>query len=960
MRSRPVRGIYIWLALLTLFAVFASTAGAREALATRTQAVRQTIAANPPLSRTITVQSTWSGVQGALSTVSTVGPPPTVTPSVISDVGGQLYKNFNRGVVSLAPSGTDLSLMTTGLNLLPNTMPGTGGTPVKIEITERQPFSAQQLRLVKGSFPVATPAPPPTSGAGLPVIVQPGAKPVIVNPSTGKPVAAGPGDGTPSSQLRQATKLPVIQVVMSTQTAKKFGLHAGSEFEMTGPERETTGQISKVDILVTGLVAPVEPTSVFWTVDPTIVAPDLQGSNDNPYWAGAVMVSPGETSEVEQYFSSASVQLEWVFPLAASALTAQQVQPLASALDSLSTQVPTLTGEVAQVAPSLTVSSNLLYALQQFIATAQSVDTLLWLLYVSLTITGLAVLLLAGRMVAMRRRGELAVIRARGASLRQIALGTAAGAALVCVPAAVLGVVLAVLAVPGAGSVQGAGAAGGWWPPIAVLVVAVCGPAIIAAWQHRLPKRGITDRRQTTARRRLIVEVMLIAAAVAGIVVFRNQGSQAGSGVNLYTSSAPVLVAIPVVIIVLRLYPLALRGLLRLSTRTSRAPAFLGLARASRTALTPALPAFALVLALTVAAFAGMVRDAVTNGEVATSWQTAGADAAVSPAPNLIIPPNAVRDMADVPGVTHATSVWNALWQTPDGAQLNVLAVDPASYAALVASSQGYPQVRAGLLAAPTTAGAAQPVLASPQAVADLGRGAVSLSTYQAVVAPVRVQVAGVLSSTPAFPGGGAFVIVPVAAIKSTATPPAPTPTNQVLLNGGSIDHGRLSAVVTHQLFGGTVTYRSDVLAGLTSGPLQHGAFTLFTLAVGVAAALGLAVMLLELALGASERDSTLARLATMGLGEGQRAWVVALEVLPAVIAAAVAAWACAVTLPRVLAPDINLSVFTGTSIPVPLAANVVSVAVPLLGLALVAAASLGIEIRWGRRRGATSLRVGE
>ena len=287
---------------------------------------------------------------------------------------------------------------------------------------------------------------------------------------------------------------------------------------------------------------------------------------------------------------------------------------------------------------------------------------------------------------------------------------------------------------------QGAGGAGGWWPPIAVLVVAVCSPAIIAAWQQRLPKRGITDRRQTKARRRLIVEVMLIAAAVAGIVVFRNQGSQAGSGVNLYTSSAPVLVAIPVVIIVLRLYPLALRGLLRLSTRTSRAPASLGLARASRTALTPALPAFALVLALTVAAFAGMVRDAVTNGEVATSWQTAGADAAVTPAANLIIPPNAVREMADVPGVTHATSVWNALWETSSGAQLNVLAVDPASYAALVASSQGYPQVRAGLLAAPATAGAAQPVLASPQAVADLGRGAVSLSTSQAVVAPVREQ----------------------------------------------------------------------------------------------------------------------------------------------------------------------------------------------------------------------------
>jgi hypothetical protein len=286
--------------------------------------------------------------------------------------------------------------------------------------------------------------------------------------------------------------------------------------------------------------------------------------------------------------------------------------------------------------------------------------------------------------------------------------------------------------------------------------------------------------------------------------------------------------------------------------------------------------------------------------------------------------------------------------------------VDPASYAALVASGQGYPQVQAGLVAVPSRAGAPQPILASPQALADLGRGVVSLSTNQAVVAPVRVQVAGVLSSTPALPGGGAFVILPVAAIRSTATPPVPAPVNEMLLNGGSIDHARLASVVHRMLFGGTVTLRSDVLSGLSTGPLQHGAFTLFTLAVGVAAALGLAVMLLELALGASERDATLARLATMGLGEGQRVWVVALEVLPAVITAAVAAWACAVTLPRALAPDINLSVFTGTSIPVPLAANVVSVAVPLFGLALVAVVSLCIEIRWGRRRGAASLRVGE
>ncbi len=324
--------------------------------------------------------------------------------------------------------------------------------------------------------------------------------------------------------------------------------------------------------------------------------------------------------------------MEWVFPLDVSSLDSQQVQPLSDALDKIGTDTPMLSGPLEPVASTLTASSSMLFLLNMFIATAQSVDTLLWLLYVSLTVAGLVVLLLAGRMVVMRRSAEITVIRARGGSLWQIAVGTGRDAALLCAPAAVIAAVLAILVVPGAGSAQGAsGSAGGWWPPIAVVAVAVLGPALFAAWQVRLPRRRTAFSRVPRRGARLVIEATLVAASVAGIVVSREQGAQAGSGVNLFTSSAPILVAIPAVIVVLRLYPLALRGLLRAFARTSRAPAFLGLARASRTALSPALPALALVLALTVAAFAGMVRDAVVNGEVAASWQTAGADATVTP-----------------------------------------------------------------------------------------------------------------------------------------------------------------------------------------------------------------------------------------------------------------------------------------------------------------------------------------
>ena len=926
--ARPVRGIYVWLALLTFCAVFAATAGARETLASRTQAVRQTMAATLPTTRTITVSAAWHDVQSVISYVNNTGDPTTIVPQATIDaIAASLHADYNRPPVSLTPAGTDWSSMTVPLNLINGDLPGTGGTPVKIEITERQPFGPQ-VRLLSGHLPVATRVPAPAAGTGKPSDRQPAA---------------------------------TLEVVMTRQTAATFGLHAGSEFVMPGSELATTGVVTPVTVLVTGIVVPVNPSSSFWGIDPGVLAADLQGSAQNRYWAGGVMVGPDEADELQSYFGSRNPQLEWVFPLDVSSLDGQQVQPLSDALNKIGIQTPTLSGPLDPVASALTASSGMSLSLNTFIATAQSVDTLLWLLYVSLTVAGLAVLLLAARMAAMRRSPEITLIRARGGSLWQIAIGTGRDAALLCVPAAVIAAVLAILVVPGAGSAQGAGSAGGWWPPIAVVAVAVLGPALIAAWQHRLPRRGTAVSRVPRGGTRLVIEAALVAAAVAGIVVLRDQGAQAGSGVNPYTSSAPVLVAIPAAIVVLRLYPLVLRGLLRACAGTSRAPAFLGLARASRTALTPALPAFALVLALTVAAFAGMVRDAVTGGEVAASWQTTGADATVTPsyaANRFTISPAAARAVAAVPGVTHAAEVMNEFWTTPAGRQVNVLAVDPASYAELVASTPGFPPVTDGLLA-PGKAGAPQPVLVSPQAAADLGRGATTLRTSQASLRPVQVRVAGVISGTPALPGGGAFVIMPLAAIKSTITPPEPAGVNEMLLTGGSIDQARLTAVVRHTLPDGVTTFRSDVLSALTSGPLQHGAFTLFSLAVVVAAIFGLAVMFLELALGAAEREATLARLATMGLGEGQRAWVVALEVLPAVIAAAVAAWACALALPQVLAPDIDLSVFTGSSVTVKLAADVASFVVPLVGLAVLAAVALGIEIRSGRSRGAASLRIG-
>lgn len=924
--SRP-RGIHIALGLLTFCAVFAAAVGIREALVTRTQALRDSLAATTPLARTITAATTWSGVSGAYATVG--GPSAAqayLSQAQVTQIMSQLRADFGRGPVRMAPAADDWAWMSSGQITPQSPLPAVGGVPVKLVVDYRQPL-AGHMRLVAGRFPAAP------SSAGL------------------------------------------LDVVVTQRTAARFGLRVGSQVRIP----------AAVTLRVSGIVAPVDADSAFWTADPNLNVPSIQNpfSFTGAFWIGEVIAGPAEASAVQRDFGSGdagsgpaapgTLAMQWTLPLALGSPYGQQAQAMRDELDAVSNSSPRLSGDVAPVSPALTVSTGMLTALGSFLSTAQAVDTVLWLVYASLIAAGLTVLLLTARLVALRRSAELAIIRARGASLWHVAVVTGRDAALTCVPAAVAAAVAATVVVPDAG--PGSGVA---QVTVIVLAVAVGGPAVIAAWQFREPRRraGLTraaplparlrrlphgDRAGRRITGRVTAEVTLVAAAVGGIVVFRQQGTPAGAGVNPYASAVPALVAIPAVIVVFRAYPLVLRGLLRMSARARSAAAFLGLAQATRTALSPALPAFALVVALTVAAFAGMVRDAVTSGDVAASWQATGADVTITAAPaaaGFTVTPAAVRAVGAVAGVTHEARVWQATWTTQDDAQVTVLAVDPAGYAALVSATEGFPRVPAGLLAPPARPGAPQPVLASPQAVALL-RGGTATLTSLAAVRPVTVRVAGTLSGTNALPGGGAFVIMPFSALTSTATPPQPAPVNEILLTGTRIDRTRLDAVVTRMLPGAVATVRSDVLAGLTGAPLQRGAFTVFAVAIAAAAGLGLAVMLLELALGAAQRGEVLARLATMGLGEGQRARVVALEVLPAVIAAAVAAWACALVLPPVVAPVVNLSVFTGSSAGVPLVPDAPSVGLPLAGLFVLAAVALGLEIRRGRRRAAPALRAG-
>ena len=889
------------LALLAGGCVLAATAGPREAQATGLLGVRQMMNGLPPVDKTIVVATNYVSVNSALQGVSQQV---SLTPANLDDVTAQVHRDFGTGPLPLAPRSADWATMTSNPRGVIAALPALHGIPAQVEVSYPYPV-AGHMRLVAGRMP---------------------------------------GTAPPSG----------IQVVVTAQTASAWGLRPGSQVAVIAPLQTTIpgngppSQAFKLNLDVTGIVEPTDPDSSFWQADPLLAAPNLYVSSSK-LWEGAFIADPGEITMMQNIFGQAGLNIRWELPVATTGLRAQ-APALYSEMKQFTVQTPQLTGLLAPMSNALSTSSALLGPLATLVEVSNGVNVLLWMVYVGLAVAGVVMMLLAARMVAARRAAEMAVRRARGASAAHLLWRGCLGAAVAVVPAAALAWALTVRLVPG----PGPGGWVAWWPGIATLAVAIVGPGVAVTWEHRLPRRrraGGREHRRWRWAARVVFEVTACAAAIGGIVVLQQQG---GAG-DLYTSAAPLLVAVPAVIVVLRLYQLLLRALARASARQRGVIGFLGLTRAAQATATIALPAITLVLALTMAAFTIMVRDAVVRGEIAASWRETGADVAITYSPGSAASPSAVRAFAAVPGVQHAAAALEVPLDLTGGGRVTAIAVDPASYAALVASTQGYSPVSPALLTkAPGQA--AVPVLASPGAAAMLGRkGSVPIAAQQGLPT-LRVQVSGELQSTPALPGGGAFVVLPLSAIGGAGPPPV----NVLLLTGPSIDIARLHAgqATMPGAEAPAITTRAQVLQELTGAPLQHGTFLIFTLAIVCALALALAVMLLELALSTADRELTMAKLATMGLEERQRVRLSVLETLPAIAAAAVAAVACAIALPRLVAPAINLSAFTQSQATVPLRPDFASFLLPLAGLLVVTVVALGYEVRSRRGRVAATLRA--
>jgi putative ABC transport system permease protein len=892
------------LALLVGVCVFAAMTGPAVSLRTRTQALSQTLAATSPIIKTVQVDAPWDQFTAAVNASNSgyfgLGQSVNLTPAQLAATQREIGRGLARLPVPLAVgawSGLVTHLLTVAAGAGPRTFTG---TPPQLELVYRNALPANAT-LVAGSY------------------------------------AHGP---LPSGVLAGA---------VTTQMAARFGFHPGSHVVVSIP----TGP---VEVVITAIMRMQGPTSPFWTKDSTVGLPDLIHGGDTEWWVGGVFTDPDQLVAMQKVLGSSAIDMQWLYPLAVGGVGADGAQALLDNLNRASTVPLGLTGDLAPAVSTTAVTTPLVPVLSGFLVTQAAVQTVLLLLFVSLIVVGAAVILLAAGMIVVRRADDLGLLRSRGASVRQVAALMLRSTAIVSALAALAG---AGLAVAVAGPSDASSALGLSLAAITV-ATALAGPPLIAAWQHRRPRSGPTGSARvypgreerpgsrSAGLRRLVAEVTAVAASVAGLVVLHDQGVPAGGGFNPYLAATPVLLAIPVVLIVLRLYPLAVRGLLRLSSRRAGATGFVALAGAARSSLTGVLPAFALVLALSLAAFAGMVNQAINRGEVAASWQSTGADVAIT-ATSASVTPAAERAIGSVPGVRHLTATWNTTWTTPGGLPVTLVAVDPASYAALVASTP-FPDVPLAKLGTgygnAVTSTQTVPVLASPAAAASLGGTTAQLSPPVAI-GPIRVRVAGTVASIPGQPPGSAFLVMPIRRLPGPRGVPA---VNQILITGSGISTAAMSAVILRQLPGASTAFRSVQLATLAGSPLQHGADLILPLTIVTAAGFGLFILMLGVALGASDRALTLARLTIMGHERATE--LVLLEALPAVVVAVAAGAACALALPPLVGSALDLSVFTGPGVPVMVRPDWISLGLPAVAALLLAAAALASEARRLSRRG--------
>lgn len=769
-----------------------------------------------------------------------------------------------------------------------------------------------------------------------------------------------------------------VEAAVTVGTARTMRLAPGDTFHLPSG-------YGRLTVEVTGVVAPRGSRaqvrdSAFWHAEDSMVRPTLVtdpasgGGAAKRHWHFTAFLHPRAASALLEVRQGA--ELFWHYPVALDGLGAARAPQVRKHVTWLSVGPGAARLQERAGAGRITFGTGFAEQLAAFEDERSAVSPLLLIAGLGLATTAGAVLLLAGALTAERRQEEFALLRSRGSSLAGLAGRVLAETATAAVPGAALGCGLALLVAPGGRALPSLLTAGG----VAVLAALVL-PVRAALGQRRVRVAAArTDLvRARPARRRTVLEAALFTLVVGAVLAVRQRGT---GDTDALLAMAPVLLALAAAMLLLRCYPLPLRLLVRAVARRPGPVAFLGLARAGRSASAavsgPAL--VALLVALTAASFGGTVLASVAEGRDAAALRAVGADARIEAPPGAQLSGSLRARAGKVEGVD-AVAAFRATDEgelTGFDSTITVVLADPVPYARMAERTGQGPFAPDALEVSRAKApSVALPVLASPGIARGLGNGD---ETAELTLPGMDLSVQPTLTrgTTPGAQDG-AFLVLSresVARARPDLRGTALLAPNTLLMSGPSADAAALRKLVAgdgsqggsgiggeggsgsegdggSEGGGGSVlSLRSDARAHFSDSVLQSGAERLYAAAVLAAAGFSVLAVLLSLLQTAPERLALLARLRALGFRRGQGQGVLLLETLPLYVLTAVAGVLTGLATVPLLGPGIDLTALAGTpdSAPVRLRAVPASLVLPPLALLAVVTAGLLLQARAAAR----------
>ena len=769
----------------------------------------------------------------------------------------------------------------------------------------------------------------------------------------------------PTAEVRRQTfpetgtaSILVLQGALAAPSALALQVEVG-DILVVEPDRYdplALGGLTPLAVEVVGLFEAGNVADAYWSGDTTALLPFIRAvATDVEYLSARLLISAEAYSELLTATSAdqPALRYQWRYLVSGDLLQADAAEQLVGELRRMQGLFPAS----ATTSPlnGTLQRTGLLRLIEKEQARWSSAETLIAVVALGVVAAGLAAIALVAAVGLERRGAGLATWRARGATLPQVGVAAIGEAALIILPPAAIGALLAVLLVPARGLT---GVLLGGAVSALVVVVATAG-VVRSAVGAKVAGRAMRIVRRPNARR-LMVEALVVLLAVGGAVLVRQRGVAGASSTGEVGVADPLLAAVPALVgaaaglLVLRLLPIPMRLLTAGAGLRRDLVPILGLRRTTREGSTA--PVLIVLLATaTIATFSLATLVYLDRSADAASWHNVGAPYRVVSAQGVL--PRGAADEplpgSDLTARAYTTSVTSR--GTP---AFELLAVDLETYRRIIAGTPLDSPLPEEMLAA--SSGAALPAIMSP----SVARGTDGVQVGDVFEVALRgrtisVEAVAVRDTFPTLPVDGRFAVISLPQAQA-AHPELEIPTNSLFVSAGPGALAELREAAEGISGGLEVQAREETGRNLRATPVMAAVVTMITAGVALAAGYTALAVAASVAVAGAARANEVGHLRTLGLSRRQGIGLVIAEHGTTILIGFVAGTLLGLWLFALLRPGLGLDALTGSTLTIPVVLGVEHIglmAAAFLGIALIGiglsaalqhAASPAIAVRRG------------